>query len=116
MLHDSVVLIKNRADEDGGPKFAAILAVVADLRISIVAVVKRGVDLRQCGGIGAGSHYEMIAPAEHLLAVVSGQRQEAVIGVDNRIAGELCVGKHHRHACPFGGGDERPPAFCIAVI
>ena len=87
MLYDSVVLIKNRADEDGGPKFAAILAVVADLRISVVAVVKRGVDLRRRGGIGAGSHHEMIAPAEHLLPVVSGQRQEAVIGVNDRIAG-----------------------------
>jgi hypothetical protein len=72
MLYNGMVLIKNRADEDDGPKFAAILAVVADLRISVVAVVKRGLNLRRCGGISAGSHHEMIAQTKHFLAVVSG--------------------------------------------
>ena len=52
-------------------------------------------------------HQEIEALAEHLFPVVSGQREKAVIGKNDRIVGFLCVRKHHRHSCRLSGDDER---------
>ena len=72
MLHNLTALIPNRADEEGGPEHATILAAVANFRTAVVAALERGLDLRQRFWIRAARHQEIEAVAEHLFPVVSG--------------------------------------------
>ena len=72
MLHNITALIPNRADVNGCPEHAAILAAVANFRIPVGAALERGFDFRERLRIGATRHQEVEAPAEHLFPVVSG--------------------------------------------
>jgi hypothetical protein len=56
MLDSISALILNRADEDGGPEQAAILAAVTDFRMAIGAALERGFDCRQRLRKGAARH------------------------------------------------------------
>ena len=107
MLHNITALVQDRADEDGGPEYAAILAAVADFRTVVGAAVERDLDLRQRLWISAARHEEIETVAEDLFAVVSGQRKKGVIGKNDRMAGFLCVREYHRHSCRFSGHHER---------
>src|SRR5665213_2831906 len=71
MLHNLTALIQNRADENGGPEHAAILAAVANFRTVIGAALERGLDLRQRLWIGSARHQEIETVAEYLFPVVS---------------------------------------------
>ena len=72
MLNNLTALIPNRANEDGGPEHAAILAPVANLRTVVGTARERGLDLRQSLWIGATRHQETETMAERLFPVVSG--------------------------------------------
>jgi hypothetical protein len=63
--------------------------------------------MRQRLPIGAARHKRVEALAEDLWAAVSGERQKAGIGKDNRVVRFLCVREHHRHSCRFRGNDKR---------
>src|SRR3954452_12495490 len=51
------------------------------------------------------------ALAEHLFPVVSGEREKAVVGENDWIAGFLCGREHHRHSGRFSGDDEWAKLF-----
>src|SRR3954469_9248243 len=75
MLHNVAALIPDRADEEGGPEHAAILAVVTNFQVSVGVAVELGFDLRHHLRIGAARHQEIEALAQHLAPVVSGERE-----------------------------------------
>jgi hypothetical protein len=56
MLHDITGLIPDRADEDGGPKHAAILAPKINLKIAFSFACERDLGLRQRLRIGRTRH------------------------------------------------------------
>jgi hypothetical protein len=56
-------------------------------------------------------HQEVEAVAEHFVAFVPSQPEEAVIGENDRIALRLRVHEHHRHSRFFGGDNERTALF-----
>src|SRR5260370_42230129 len=71
MLLNTTALIQNRADEDGGPEHAAILAAVTNFRTVGGAALERDFDLRQRLWIGAPRYQEIETVAQHLFPGVS---------------------------------------------
>src|SRR5665213_592831 len=107
--------IENRADEDGGPKTAAVLAAKTNLKIELGFACESRFDLRQRRRFGRRSKQKVEALAEDLLPAITSQGQKAVIGKNERVAGFLGVHEHHRHARRFSGDDERPKVFPEAL-
>ena len=110
ILNNITALISNRADEEGGPKLAAILAVVTNFR-PVGRTLKLGFNLRQRLGIGGVRHNKVEALAEHLFPAVPGQGEKAVVGENYRIVELPGIGKHHRHARCFAGDHEGSEVF-----
>lgn len=115
MLSDVAGLVANWADEGDGPEGTSILAAVLELQ-KIFALAREGRrDPRAHLGTDVLRQQEIDALAEDLLARIAGQRQEAVIGEYDPIAGFLGVGEHHRHAGGFGRHDEGAKILATAV-
>jgi hypothetical protein len=65
-------LIPNRADKDGGPEHAAVLAPKTNFKIAFSFAREGDLGFRQRLRIGRTRHQEVEALAEYLLAIVSG--------------------------------------------
>src|SRR5471030_2249168 len=115
VLDDIADLVSNGTDEKGGPELAAVLAAVSNLRTTDRFSVKLGLNFGQRLRIRAMRHQEVKALTEHLVPVVAGQGEKAVIGENYRIAGLFRVRKHHRHSRRFGGDNERAQVFPKAL-
>ena len=107
ILNDVTALIANRADEDVGPELASILATAKDFSSAAGRTFELGFNSRQRLSIGAMRYQKIEVFAEHLLAVVSGQGEKAVVGKNDRIVGFRRVRKYHRHSSCFSGNDKR---------
>jgi hypothetical protein len=118
MLMDLPSLIFYRADVDGGPKFAAVLSPVVDLRIGLGVAIKAagkfafGRSVEGCFDVGedvamrAPREERVKAVAEHFGAIVPGEREEAVVRENDAIVGAVRVRKQHRHPRCLSRGDE----------
>ena len=65
-----------------------------------------GLDARRYAGVGAFAHEEEVVLPQHLLPPVAAQVQEAGVGVDDGVVGDLRVGDRHRHAGGLHRRDE----------
>jgi hypothetical protein len=72
VLHHVTRLIQNRANKEGGPEHAAILATETNFKFVFGAARKRGFDLRKRPRIDGAPHQKIEALTEHLLPVISG--------------------------------------------
>ncbi len=106
MLDNLSGLVANGADEERGPEIMAILAPIADIRLAERFSIELLLDQRQRVGVVDARQHEVEALTEHLLAFISCQSEEAVIGEDDRIAISLGVGEHHCHPGLLRGDDE----------
>ena len=70
-------------------------------------ICERRLDLGYCFLADTRSEDKVEALREHLVAVITGQFEEAVVGKDDRIVGFPRVGEHHRHPRGLGSNDER---------
>src|SRR5687767_1405864 len=93
VLHNLTVLIPNRADEGGTPELAAILAAIGILRTTVMTALQLACYSRPRLWSGIVRHQEGEVLAEHLFAVVSGEREKAVIGKNDWVTGFFCVRK-----------------------
>ena len=78
-------------------KVRAVLVAIADIRAILLARERR-LDLVQGMAVGRVGEQEVEALRKQLVAVVTGQLQERVVGEDDRMVGLLGVGEHHRHS------------------
>src|SRR5664280_1683228 len=111
MLDDMTGLIANRADENGGPVRAAILAASPDFRVVVGAVFERRFEARQRVRIGVLRDQGVETLPQHLLLVISGESEKAVIGKNYWMVGFLCVCKNHRRPRCFSGDYKRTEVF-----
>jgi hypothetical protein len=70
-----------------------------------------GLDLGLGGRIGVIGDQDVEVLPQDLFARVAGERQEAVVGEDDRMAARLGVGEHHRHPRRLGGDDKGAQRF-----
>src|ERR1700761_6639628 len=103
MLNDSTLVIPDGADEKGCPEEASIFVSAAQFQIVGGVALSGGFDCRQRALVGGGHRQEIQALPEHLVAVVSRQREKAIVGKNDWVVGCSSVHEHHRHPCPFGG-------------
>jgi hypothetical protein len=105
MLHHPA-LLDDGADEHRHPDLAAIPGAERHVLDEVA--------LRRHGGLHALRHLragvlaeeeEVVLP-QHIVLLVAAHPHEGIVGVDDRVAGDLRVGDHHRHAGGLDRGDE----------
>ena len=70
-------------------------------------ICERRLDLGYCFLADTRSEDKVEALREHLVAVITGQFEEAVVGKYDRIVDFMRVGEHHGHPRGLGSNDER---------
>ena len=66
MLDKIATLVPDRADRNGGPEHAGILAAIADFQTTLGITLERRFDVRQRLSVGTAGHQEIEALSQHL--------------------------------------------------
>ena len=96
ILHDPL-RVRDRTDVEAVPEGCAVLLVVQDVDVDVLAGRNRLTDRSDRHGIGFGSLQEPAVPAIDLVPGITRQLQKGVVGEDDRIVGQVRVGHHNRH-------------------
>src|SRR5665213_955189 len=114
MLDNGSSFISNRADEEGGPKLAAVLSPIENFRSATGAAFEFGQNLCEGIGIVAMGHQKVEALAQNFLSVIPRQKEKGIIGKYYRVVGFFCVRKYHCHPRCLCGDHEWAKLFLKA--
>ena len=106
MVDEATGGIDHRTDEQGVPERGAVLAVVKNLLMEILATIQVTGDFRDDPSVGALPLEKAAVVAEYLVLRIAGQLFESAVAEDDRLIRLVGIGQTHRHPAHLHGREE----------